>query len=112
MAHQAFTTGFAQIAQLVEQGTENPCVLGSTPSLGTILDPDIVQDLFYSNSDSFINNYLILSKLYFPDLLFKAVKVWLNTCKESFTYNSSMPRMTISINHGKYMLFATAIIMR
>ena len=25
----------AQIAQLVEQGTENPCVLGSIPSLGT-----------------------------------------------------------------------------
>ena len=27
---------FAQIAQLVEQGTENPRVLGSIPSLGTI----------------------------------------------------------------------------
>ena len=26
---------FAQIAQLVEQGTENPRVLGSIPSLGT-----------------------------------------------------------------------------
>ncbi len=25
----------AQIAQLVEQGTENPCVGGSNPSLGT-----------------------------------------------------------------------------
>ena len=28
---------FAQIAQLVEQGTENPRVLGSIPSLGTTL---------------------------------------------------------------------------
>ncbi len=27
---------FAQIAQLVEQGTENPCVAGSIPALGTI----------------------------------------------------------------------------
>ena len=27
---------YAQIAQLVEQGTENPRVLGSIPSLGTI----------------------------------------------------------------------------
>ena len=27
---------FAQIAQLVEQRTENPRVLGSIPSLGTI----------------------------------------------------------------------------
>lgn len=26
----------AQIAQLVEQGTENPCVVGSIPTLGTI----------------------------------------------------------------------------
>ena len=29
----------AQIAQLVEQGTENPCVAGSIPALGTILNP-------------------------------------------------------------------------
>ena len=27
--------GFAQIAQLVEQRTENPCVTGSIPVLGT-----------------------------------------------------------------------------
>ena len=30
----------AQVAQLVEQGTENPRVGGSTPSLGTILFPN------------------------------------------------------------------------
>ena len=29
--------GFAQIAQLVEQRTENPCVAGSIPALGTVL---------------------------------------------------------------------------
>lgn len=28
----------AQIAQSVEQGTENPCVAGSIPALGTILE--------------------------------------------------------------------------
>jgi hypothetical protein len=28
---------FARIAQLVEQGTENPCVAGSNPAPGTIL---------------------------------------------------------------------------
>ena len=31
-----FTRHFAQIAQSVEQGTENPCVRGSIPRLGTI----------------------------------------------------------------------------
>ena len=30
-------TSYAQVAQLVEQGTENPCVGGSIPSLGTII---------------------------------------------------------------------------
>jgi hypothetical protein len=32
----------AQIAQLVEQGIENPCVAGSIPALGTIYFPDLV----------------------------------------------------------------------
>ena len=31
-----FARAGAQVAQVVEQGTENPCVGGSTPSLGTI----------------------------------------------------------------------------
>ena len=35
----SFNSPFAQIAQLVEQGTENPCVTGSIPVLGT---PDIL----------------------------------------------------------------------
>ena len=35
MAHQNFIKKYAQIAQLVEQRTENPRVLGSIPSLGT-----------------------------------------------------------------------------
>ena len=34
---------FAQIAQLVEQGTENPCVTGSIPVLGTFLCLKIVK---------------------------------------------------------------------
>ena len=29
------TLKYAQIAQSVEQGTENPCVAGSIPALGT-----------------------------------------------------------------------------
>lgn len=36
---------YAQIAQLVEQGTENPCVAGSIPALGTIL---IYENRFFS----------------------------------------------------------------
>ena len=32
-------TSFAQIAQLVEQGIENPRVRGSIPRLGTIKKP-------------------------------------------------------------------------
>ena len=37
MAHHKLNkiSRYAQIAQLVEQGTENPRVLGSIPSLGT-----------------------------------------------------------------------------
>ena len=35
----------AQIAQSVEQGTENPCVRGSIPRLGTIR---IVKNVIYS----------------------------------------------------------------
>ena len=31
----------AQIAQLVEQRTENPCVAGSIPALGTFLLPKL-----------------------------------------------------------------------
>ena len=37
---------FAQIAQLVEQGTENPCVLGSIPSLGTIKEAEMLLFLY------------------------------------------------------------------
>ena len=33
-----FTRHYAQIAQSVEQGTENPCVRGSIPRLGTIIN--------------------------------------------------------------------------
>ena len=36
---------FAQIAQSVEQGTENPCVRGSIPRLGTIR---IAKNVIYS----------------------------------------------------------------
>ena len=51
MAHQAFTTGFAQIAQLVEQETENLRVLGSIPSLGTIRTLEILrfQEFFHAH---------------------------------------------------------------
>ena len=37
----------AAIAQLVEQGTENPCVLGSIPSCGTIKKRHQFGCLFY-----------------------------------------------------------------
>ena len=40
-----FTRHYAQIAQSVEQGTENPCVRGSIPRLGTIR---IVKNVIYS----------------------------------------------------------------
>ena len=45
MAHHYLFSLDAQIAQLVEQGTENPCVLGSIPSLGTIKEAEML--LFY-----------------------------------------------------------------
>ena len=34
-----FKLDFAKVAQLVEQRTENPCVVGSIPTLGTIFQP-------------------------------------------------------------------------
>ncbi len=36
-----FPRGFAQVAQLVEQGIENPRVGGSIPSLGTAVPPPV-----------------------------------------------------------------------
>ena len=86
---------YAQIAQLVEQETENLRVLGSIPSLGTTQDPDKFR-IF-----SFVRN----------TRFFKAVKVRLNTCKDSFTSNTRMPRMTITLNLGRLMLPAAVIAM-
>ena len=43
-----FYSLFAQIAQLVEQGTENPCVTGSIPVLGTSFRFDL--ELFLCKS--------------------------------------------------------------
>ena len=37
----------AALAQLVEQGTENPCVLGSIPRRGTIFFANKFKDLVY-----------------------------------------------------------------
>jgi len=39
----------AQIAQLVEQGIENPCVAGSIPALGTISSALEQKSLFFIN---------------------------------------------------------------
>ncbi len=42
--------GNAQVAQSVEQGTENPCVGGSIPSLGTIFEfkkPRLTHEVFF-----------------------------------------------------------------
>ena len=36
-----------EIAQLVEQGTENPCVPGSTPGLATLKDSVKAESFFY-----------------------------------------------------------------
>ena len=33
-------SNYGQVAQSVEQGTENPCVGGSIPPLGTIIIPE------------------------------------------------------------------------
>ena len=38
----------AQIAQLVEQRTENPRVTGSIPVLGTFLIPEIYSGIFFA----------------------------------------------------------------
>ncbi len=36
---------YAAVAQLVEQWTENPCVLGSNPSRGTTMYPPVKANL-------------------------------------------------------------------
>ena len=51
-----FTRHYAQIAQSVEQGTENPCVRGSIPRLGTIR---IAKNVIYS-----ANQYLCWNALF------------------------------------------------
>jgi hypothetical protein len=45
MEYKFFFLKTAQIAQLVEQGTENPCVAGSNPALGTTI-PAKSQQIF------------------------------------------------------------------
>ncbi len=40
---------YARIAQLVEQGIENPCVAGSIPALGTIYRINSQKSLFFIN---------------------------------------------------------------
>lgn len=42
------TKYFAALAQLVEQGTENPCVLGSIPRRGKFFILNIIKQFFYS----------------------------------------------------------------
>ena len=46
---------YAAIAQLVEQGTENPCVLGSIPSCGIF---------FCSNNEGFSPRFIFMSVLF------------------------------------------------
>ena len=41
-----------EIAQLVEQGTENPCVPGSTPGLATLKD-SVKAESFFVSPDPF-----------------------------------------------------------
>lgn len=43
---------FGQLAQLVEQGIENPCVLGSIPRLATTLQKTRFGGLFYGNKSA------------------------------------------------------------
>ena len=43
----------AQIAQLVEQRTENPCVAGSIPALGTFLLPKL-----HNENDGLLQIYI------------------------------------------------------
>ena len=57
----------AQVAQLVEQRTENPCVGGSNPPLGTI-NIQIHYIINYNYNSSKMNdlkglNYIILEKI-------------------------------------------------
>ena len=42
----------AQIAQLVEQGTENPCVGGPIPSLGTMIQTTRQRVVFYFSKNN------------------------------------------------------------
>ena len=67
MAHHYLFSLFAQIAQLVEQGTENPCVLGSIPSLGTIKEAEMLLFFYIYILPSFftLSLYIVVFILFF-----------------------------------------------
>ncbi len=56
--------GLAQIAQLVEQRTENPCVAGSIPALGTLKSPL----LYYFHIKKILNFFYFRKKVLFEPL--------------------------------------------
>ena len=68
--------GFGEIAQLVEQRTENPCVPGSIPGLATTFKLSVIVIYILSNNDqpSFLTSYiapirLLLGSLFSPVLM-------------------------------------------
>ena len=67
MAHHSHVQ-YAQIAQLVEQGTENPCVLGSIPSLGTTLGLELC------TAELFFYHILLIPQGIAPHVVFLSVK--------------------------------------
>ena len=57
---------YAAIAQLVEQGTENPCVLGSIPSCGIF---------FCSNNEGFSPRFILCKIISIKIVVILSVKV-------------------------------------
>ena len=82
-------SGSAQVAQLVEQGTENPRVGGSIPSLGTIpLSPRLIRSKPIVELRSIDGWYRIAARPC-PTIVFRVSKgAWIRNASNAQTHSS------------------------
>jgi hypothetical protein len=63
------------LAQLVEQRTENPCVLGSIPRMATCL---IKHPIFLCRDSVEVTNMLLLNYVFIPEVRLHGIRISCN----------------------------------
>ena len=92
---------YAALAQLVEQGTENPCVLGSIPRRGTTLK-DPTEGLFSCVTESSPKGSPLSQNLTFSQLLLGRVRR--DTIKKA--PNGAFSYFSFSLIRGRRITFS------